>query len=69
MGSGGKQMMLLVNRESGDTSLISWNPAVLALVSPSSKKERLGVDRGFFHRVEILEKNLIHNKKVVKVNG
>jgi hypothetical protein len=26
------------------------------------------VDRSFFHRVEILEENLIRNKKVVKVN-
>jgi len=31
-------------------------------------EERLWVDRGFSHRVEILEKNLIRNKKFVKVN-
>jgi len=31
-------------------------------------KEQLGVDRRFFHRAEILEKNLIRNKKGVKVN-
>src|SRR3972149_6691452 len=54
--------------ESGDTSLISWNPAVSALICPSSKRERLGVDRGFSHRMEILGKNLIRKKKVVKIN-
>jgi hypothetical protein len=35
----------------------------------ATAKERLGVDRGFFHHLEILEKNLIRNKKVPKVNS
>jgi hypothetical protein len=42
--------------------------AVVISVGMKRLEERLGVDRGFSHPVEILEKNLIRNKKVIKVN-
>jgi hypothetical protein len=59
--------------------LIYWNcrpyvadhfardPVVIS-VGVKRLEERPGMDRGFSHRVEILEKNLIRNKKVIKVN-
>jgi hypothetical protein len=43
------------------------DPVVIS-VGVKRLEERLGADRGFSQRVEILEKNLIHNKKIIKVN-
>jgi len=43
------------------------DPVVIS-VGVKRLEERLGADRGFSQRVEILEKNLIRNKKILKVN-
>jgi hypothetical protein len=45
-----------------------WGDPVVISVGVKRLEERLGADRGLSHRVAILEKNLIRNKKVVKVN-
>lgn len=43
------------------------DPVVIS-VGVRRLEERLGVDRDFYRRVEILEKNLIRDKKITKVN-
>ena len=69
----GRSLVAYLGRRWGGYSLrvvadhFARDPVVIS-VGVKRLEERLGMDRGFSHRVEILEKNLIRNKKVIKVD-